>query len=116
MKILNTIFCTAQALLIYVKSCLPLLHNYSEIDGIVLLIHVGKKIDWFLNGISHYDFDTNVMFFHYVQSFISLANLFFQLLFLCVCFVRSLRVIYSVFSISSLDERAMHAYVCFGKQ
>ena len=35
-----------------------------------------KKIDWFLNGISHVDFDTNVMLFQYVQSFISLSNRF----------------------------------------
>ena len=35
-----------------------------------------KKIDWFLNGISHDDFDTNVMLFQYVQSFISLSNRF----------------------------------------
>ena len=47
MKILNTIFCTAQVLLLCVKSCLPPLHNYSEIDGIVLPIR--KKKDWFLN-------------------------------------------------------------------
>ena len=30
---------------------MPLLHNYSEIDGIVFSDK--KKIDWFLNGISH---------------------------------------------------------------
>ena len=35
-----------------------------------------KKIDWFLKGISHVDFDTNVMLFQYVQSFISLSNRF----------------------------------------
>ena len=35
-----------------------------------------KKIDWFLSGISHVDFDTNVMLFQYVQSFISLSNRF----------------------------------------
>ena len=35
-----------------------------------------KKIDWLLNGISHVDFDTNVMLFQYVQSFISLSNRF----------------------------------------
>ena len=46
------------------KSRLPPLHNYSEIDGIVLPIR--KKNDWFLNGISHDDFDTNVVFFQYV--------------------------------------------------
>ena len=35
-----------------------------------------KKIDWFLNGISHVDFDTNVMLFQDVQSFISLSSRF----------------------------------------
>ena len=40
-------FCTPQVLLLCVKKCSPPLHNYSEIDGIVL----------------HNDFDTNVMFF-----------------------------------------------------
>ena len=35
-----------------------------------------KKIDWFLNGICHVNFDTNVMLFQYVQSFISLCNRF----------------------------------------
>ena len=33
------------------KSCLPPLQNYSEIDGIVLPII--KKNDWVLNGINH---------------------------------------------------------------
>ena len=44
---------------------MPLLHNYSEIDGIVFSDK--KKIDWFLNGISHDDFDTNVMFFFFLS-------------------------------------------------
>ena len=35
-----------------------------------------EKVDWFLNGISHDDLDTNVMFFQYVQSFISSSNHF----------------------------------------
>ena len=35
-----------------------------------------KKTDWFLNGISHVDFDTNVMLFQSVHSFISLSNRF----------------------------------------
>ena len=35
-----------------------------------------KKTDWFLNGISHVDFVTNVMLFPYVQSFVSLSNRF----------------------------------------
>ena len=35
-----------------------------------------KKVDWFLTCISHDDFDTNVTFFQYVQSFISLFNRF----------------------------------------
>ena len=52
---------TPQVLLLCVKNCLPPLHNCSKIDGIVLPIR--KKIDWFLNGISHDDFDTNVVFF-----------------------------------------------------
>ena len=38
LKILSTIFCTAQVLLLCVKSRLPPLHNYSEIDSIVLPI------------------------------------------------------------------------------
>ena len=38
LKILNTTFCTAQVLLLCVKSCLPSLQNYSEIDDIVLPI------------------------------------------------------------------------------
>ena len=42
------------------KTCLPPLHNYPDIDSIVLPIR--KKIDWFLNGISDDDFDSNVMF------------------------------------------------------
>ena len=50
-----------ELLLLCMRSSLPLLHNYSEIDGIVFSDK--KKIDWFLNGISHDDFDTNVMFF-----------------------------------------------------
>ena len=35
------------------------MHNYSEIDRAVLPIR--KKKDWFLNGFSHDDFDTNVV-------------------------------------------------------
>ena len=38
LKILNTIFCTAQVLLLCVKSGLPSLQNYSEIDDTVLPI------------------------------------------------------------------------------
>ena len=38
LKILNTIICTAQVLLLCVKSCLPPWHNYSEIDDILLPI------------------------------------------------------------------------------
>ena len=49
-------------------------YNYLEIDGIVPPIR--KKIDWFLNGIPHDDFETNVRFFQYVQLFISLSNRF----------------------------------------
>ena len=49
-----------------------------------------NKIDWLLNGISRDDFDTNVMFSRYVQSFISLSrtvsvNLYS---FVCVLFDR----------------------------
>ena len=74
LKILN-IFCTVQALLLCVKSCLPLLHNYLEIEDIVLPI---RKKNWLVlnGGISHDDFDTNVMFLQHVQSFISLSNRF----------------------------------------
>ena len=36
LKIVNTIFCTPKVLLLCVKSSLPPLHNYSEIDGIEL--------------------------------------------------------------------------------
>ena len=43
LKILNTIICTAQVLLLCVKSCLPPWHNYSEIDDILLPIKT--KID-----------------------------------------------------------------------
>ena len=43
LKILSTIFCTAQVLLLCVKSRLPPLHNYSEIDSIVLPI---RKKNW----------------------------------------------------------------------
>ena len=64
-------------------SCLPPLHNYSEIGGIVLPIR--KKIDWFLNSISHDDFDTNVMFLQHVQSYISLFNRFCQLTSIPLC-------------------------------
>ena len=42
LKNLNIIFCTAQVFLLGVKSCLPPLHIYLEIDGIVLPI--GKKL------------------------------------------------------------------------
>ena len=55
-----------------VKSCLRPLHNYLEIDGIVPPIR--KKIIGFLNDISHADFEVNVRFFQYVQSFISFYN------------------------------------------
>ena len=34
------------------------------------------KIDWFLHGISHDDFGTNVKLFQHVQSFIFLSNRF----------------------------------------
>ena len=73
LKILNTFFCTAQVLLLCVKSCLPPLHNYSEIDGIVLLIT--ENIDWILNGIYHAMINV-VFFFQYVQSLISLFHRF----------------------------------------
>ena len=33
-----------------------------------------KKIYGLLNGISHDDLDSNIMYFKYVQSFISLSN------------------------------------------
>ena len=62
--------CTAQVLLSALREKLlrlPPLHNYPEIDGIVLPIR--KKIDWFLNGVFHDDFGTNVKFFQYVQPF-----------------------------------------------
>ena len=61
-----------------------------------------KKIDWFLNGISRDDFDTNVKFF-------STSNQLFP----CptgsincypLCLARSSRVICIVNSISFLDE------------
>ena len=42
-----------------------------------------RKNDWFLNRISHDDFDTNVMFFQYVQSFISLPLCMFCLVVTC---------------------------------
>ena len=58
LKFLNTIFCTDQVLLLCVKSCLPPLHNYSEIDGIVLLIRKKNRFE---------DFDTNVMSFFSVR-------------------------------------------------
>ena len=38
-----------------------------EHRSIAILLPIRKKIDWFLNGISHDDFDSNVMFFQYVQ-------------------------------------------------
>ena len=62
LKILNTIFCTAQVLLLCVKSCLLPLLNYLK----TARRHCAsdkKKIDWFLNGISLGDFDSNVVFF-----------------------------------------------------
>ena len=68
LKILNTIFCTAQVLPNCVKSCLRPQHNYSDIDGIVLSIR--KKTDWFLHGISLDDFHNNVMFFLSVRPII----------------------------------------------
>ena len=68
LKILNTIFCTAQVLPSCVKSCFRPQHNYSDIDVIVLSIR--KKIDWFLHGISLDDFDKNVMFFFSVRPII----------------------------------------------
>ena len=58
-----------------------------------------KKIDWFLTGISQDDFDPNVMFFQFVQSFISMSIHFCKLLFLRVCFVRSSRVKVFFFSL-----------------
>ena len=47
LKFLNTIFCPGQVFLLCVKRCLPPLHNYLEIDGIVRRIR--KQIDWLLN-------------------------------------------------------------------
>ena len=65
---------TAQVLLLCVKSCLPPLHNYLEIDGIAPQIR--KKIDWLLNGISTADFQINIRLFQLVQSFILLSHRF----------------------------------------
>ena len=73
LTILNAIFCTAQVLLPCVKICLLLLHNYSEIDSTVFPIRkklIGSEMVFLIN-----DFDA-VMFFQYVQSFISLSNCF----------------------------------------
>ena len=70
----NIISCAVQVLLLCVKSCLPPLHDYLEIDGIVPPIR--EKNDWFLNGISNADFQTNVKLCQYVQSFISLSDRF----------------------------------------
>ena len=75
------------------KSCLPPLYIYLEIDGIVLPKR--KK----LIGISQDDYDPNVMFFQFVQSFISMSNNFCKLLFLRVCFGRSSRVKVFFFSL-----------------
>ena len=68
-------FLNCPRLLPCVKSCLPPLHNYLEIDGIVPQ-KTKKKNDWLLNGISPADFQTNVSLFQLVQSFISLSNRF----------------------------------------
>ena len=68
-------FLNCPRLLPCVKSCLPPLHNYWEIDGIVPQ-KTKKKNDWLLNGISTADFQTNVSLFQLVQSFISLSNRF----------------------------------------
>ena len=44
LKILNTVFCTAQVLPLCVKSCLRPLHNYSDMDSIVLPVR--KRWSW----------------------------------------------------------------------
>ena len=73
LKILNTVFCTAQVLLFCLKSCLPQLHIYSETDGIRLPM---RKHCLFLNGISHNEFDTTGFFsvcpviYFFVQPFL----------------------------------------------
>ena len=56
--------------------------KYSEMNGIVLPIR--KKIDWFLNGISRDDFDTNVTFCS-VRSIIYFLVQPFRLTFIPLC-------------------------------
>ena len=75
------------------KTCLPPLHNYPDIDSIVLPIR--KKIDWFLNGISN---DEEVILT--LLCFFSKSNRLFPCPTVSVnfyssvlCFVRSTRVI-----------------------
>ena len=76
LKILNYIFCTAQVFLLCVKGCLPPLHNYLEIDGIVLPKRKEKN-DWFLNGVSYDHFDNNVLVFFFVFFFSVLPIIYF---------------------------------------
>ena len=67
---------TTQVLLLCVKSCLPLLHNYLEIDGIVLPKQENwLVIKWYLSRW----FWHKVLFFQYmyIQLFISLSNYFY---------------------------------------
>ena len=60
-------------------SCLPSLHNYLEIDGIVPQIRK-KSIGLFLTA----DFQINGRLFQLVQSFISLSNRFCQSVSCCL--------------------------------
>ena len=84
-EVLNTNFCVDQVLPPCVKSFLAAMHNYSEIDGIVLPIK-------------------NVMVFS-VRPIIYFLIRLFLLISLPLCiFVQSSRVICIVNSISSLDE------------
>ena len=74
----------------------------NRVEGLsqhIQLIETVYKISTVFPSFKH----THVMFFQYVQSFISLYNRFCYLLFLCVCFVRSSRVI-CIVNRSSLDE------------